>query len=81
MSYKCAILGCGGRSAGHSEAYEHITRGKLVACCDLNEQRLRPYAEKFEIPNQYTDLDEMLNKEKPDVVHVITPPTLRVELM
>lgn len=81
MSFKCAVLGCGGRSRGHAAAYERITRGTLAACCDLNEERLNPYAEQFGVPNRYTDLDEMLSKEKPDVVHMITPPTLRVGLM
>lgn len=81
MSIKCAILGCGPRSKGHAGAYEHITRGTVVACCDLNEERLNAYAEAFGIPNRYTDLDEMLTTEKPDVLHIITPPTIRVSLM
>ncbi|MBD3184409.1 hypothetical protein GF312_19155 [Candidatus Poribacteria bacterium] len=81
MTYKCAVLGCGGRSQGHAEAYRHIDRGKMVACCDINEDRLNAYGEKYDISHRYTDLDTMLEKEKPDVVHLITPPTLRVELM
>lgn len=81
MSFKCAFLGCGGRSNGHAEAYRLITRGQKVACCDLNEERLNAYAEKHEVPVRYTDLDEMLSKEKPDVVHCVTDPTLRVPLM
>ena len=81
MSYKCAFLGCGPRSNGHAAAYEYINRGETVACCDVNEERLNTYAETHGIANRYTDLDEMLEKEKPDVVHLVTPPTLRVGLM
>lgn len=81
MSYKCAILGCGGRARGHAEAYQHITRGEMVACCDLIEEKLAQFAETHSIPNRYTDLDEMLEKEKPDVVHVVTQPTVRVSVM
>jgi len=81
MGYKCVFLGCGPRSNGHAAAYEHITRGAAVACCDLDDERLKGYAEKYGIPNRYTDLDEMLEKERPDVVHMVTPPTLRVGLM
>ncbi|HCU35542.1 MAG TPA: hypothetical protein DGT21_08810 [Armatimonadetes bacterium] len=81
MSFKCAFLGCGPRSNGHAAAYEHITRGVPVACCDMNEERLSQYAERWSIPNSYTDMDEMLEKEKPDVVHMVTRPNIRVELM
>ena len=78
---KSAILGCGPRAAGHARAYEHVTRSRPVACCDLQRERLEAYAGQFGIPGRYTDLDEMLAREKPDLVHVVTPPTLRVSLM
>lgn len=81
MSYRCAFLGCGPRAAGHAEAYRHITRGELVAVCDMNPQRLAVFADKYGIAGRYTDLDEMLQAVRPDVVHLITPPTLRVSLM
>ena len=81
MSYRCAFLGCGPRAQGHAEAYDLITEGVKVACCDLNTERLDAFAEKYQIPQRYTDLDEMLDKEQPDVVHMVTPPNLRVELM
>jgi predicted dehydrogenase len=53
----------------------------MVACCDLNESRLNAYGERYSIAGRYTKLAEMLEKEQPDVVHLVTPPTLRVELM
>lgn len=81
MSYRCAFLGCGPRARGHAAAYEHITRGEIVAICDLNTERLNAFGDKYGISKRYMDLDEMLAKEKPDVVHLVTPPTLRVSLM
>lgn len=81
MSYRCAILGCGPRARGHAAAYEHITRGEIVALCDLNEARLNAFGEEFGVAAQYTDLDEMLKRERPDLVHCVTDPTLRVPLM
>lgn len=81
MVYKSAFIGCGPRSNGHAASYEYINRSKMVACCDMNEERLNTYSEKFGIPHRYTNLDEMLEKEKPDIVHLVTPPTLRVGLM
>ena len=81
MQYRCAFLGCGGRAVGHAEAYEFVTRGERVALCDLNEERLRTFGDRFGVEKRYTDLDTMLREEKPDLVHCVTDPTLRVPLM
>ncbi|MCY4402696.1 MAG: Gfo/Idh/MocA family oxidoreductase [Candidatus Poribacteria bacterium] len=75
--YKSAILGCGGRARGHASAYRHVTGGKLAAICDMNEERLNDFGDKFDISTRYTDLDKMLEKEKPDLLHIVTAPTLR----
>ena len=81
MSYRCAFLGCGPRAQGHARAYDLIAAGLKAACCDLDQKRLDDFAAKYQIPQRYTELDEMLDKEQPDVVHLVTPPKLRVELM
>ena len=81
MSYKFAFLGCGPRANGHAAAYQHITRGAKVACCDLDEDRLSAFSEKWGIGTTYADLDEMLDTEKPDVVHCVTRPDIRVPLL
>ena len=81
MSYKCAFLGCGPSSNGHADAYQYIDRGIMIACCDVNKERLNAYGERHGIAGRYTELNEMLEKEKSDVIHLVTPPTLRVELM
>lgn len=81
MSFRCALLGCGPRANGHAAAYQHISRGRMVALCDMNEARLSEFGDKYGVATRYTDLDEMLRKEQPDVVHCVTDPTLRVPLM
>jgi predicted dehydrogenase len=81
MSYKVAFLGCGGRSQGHARVYPNIENGTRVACCDLIEEKAAGYAEQFDIPNWYLDLDEMIEKEQPDLVHMSMPPTIRYSLM
>ena len=81
MAFRCAILGCGGRSRGHANAYKLITRGQLVAICDMNEKRLNEYGDIYGVKTRYMNFEEMLSKEKPDLLHIVTPPTLRVGLM
>ena len=75
--YKSAILGCRGRARGHARAYEHVKGGKLAAICDMQEDVLNDFGDEFRIDARYTDLDEMLSKEKPDLLHIVTAPVLR----
>ena len=79
--YKCAIIGVGGsRAQGHAEAYRHITRGKLVAISTRRPDKLEEFGTVFDIGARYTDYREMLDKERPDLVHVNTPPNVRLEV-
>ena len=74
--YKTAMLGCGGRARGHADAYRFVKRGKLAAICDMNAERLNNFGNDFGISSRYTDFDEMLEKEKPDVLHIVTSPVI-----
>lgn len=51
----------------------------LIACCDLDTSRRDSFADEFGIPGRYGDLDEMVAKERPDVVHLVTQPDARLE--
>jgi len=78
--YRSVIVGCGVRAEWHARAYSRIERGELVACCDLVAQQREKFAHEFGITS-YADALEMIQKEKPDLVHVVTPPTVRAEVM
>ncbi len=74
--YKTAMLGCGGRARGHADAYRFVKNGKLAAICDMDEERRNAFGDDFGITSRYTDLDDMLEKEKPDVLHIVTSPVV-----
>ena len=78
---RSACLGCGPRARQHALAYELVTKGQLAAICDLDEGRLQAFGEEFGIDRRYTDLHHMLEAEKPDLLHIVTLPTIRVDLM
>ena len=78
--YKSCCLGCGPRAKGHAEAYQHVKKARLEAVCDLNAERLKAFADKFAIPRRYSDLRQMLEKEKPNLLHVVTQPNVRLEI-
>ena len=52
-----------------------------MAICDLEENLLNAMGDEFGIENRYTDFSEMLDKEKPDLLHIVTRPAIRVPLM
>jgi predicted dehydrogenase len=79
--FKGAFLGCGPRAKGHARGYATVTRGQMVALCDLDEQRRNDFGDEFGIGARYSDVHEMLDTVKPDVLHVVTLPELRVPLM
>ena len=79
--FKCAFLGCGPRARGHARAYQDVKRGKIVAICDMDEERLNSFGDEFGVQTRYTDVHAMLDKERPDLLHIVTLPALRVPLM
>jgi predicted dehydrogenase len=48
--------------------------------CNRNRERAQPILEKWRIARHYTDYREMLEREKPDFVDIITPPPTHLEM-
>lgn len=63
---KVAVIGVGGISGEHINAYLANPNVELYAFCDINEERLKMKAEKFGITRTYTDKDVML-RELPEI--------------
>ena len=78
--YKAAIIGCGARGGMHASAYSRISEGTVTACCDIDEDKAAGLAGDFGIQG-YTDVEKMIAAEKPDIVHITTPPTARYSLL
>src|SRR5688572_18531260 len=78
---RVASVGCGPRADAHMSAMLNSGAVDLVAACDLDEGRLRSAGEKFKIPRLYRDMGEMIAKERPELVDIVTPPTIRVGIV
>ena len=76
--YRAAILGCGPRSHGHLSAYRLLESVEVVACCDQLDDRRTAFETQYGLRG-YRDPVEMITKEKPDLVHLVTRPGTRVE--
>lgn len=72
-----SLIGCGRIGERHAE---HILKqGRLVAVCDIDEEKAKRLAKKYSVPYQ-TDYEEMLKTEnKPDAVAVCTPNGLHAQ--
>ncbi len=78
---RVCIIGCGmiARSA-HIPAYmAHKEHFEIVAVCDAKEAVAKSVCEAFGIARYYTDAEQMLEAEKPEVVSVCAPNMLHKE--
>ena len=78
--YKAALIGCGNRSRMHVRSYEHVENAAMTACCDLIEERRTGHAGEYGL-TAYADAAQMIERERPDIVHVVTQPADRAPLM
>lgn len=70
---KVAIVGLGTVSVIHRASIEMSTKANLVAVCDINPQKKEGYLVPF-----YTSIEEMLQNEQLDCVHICLPHDLHV---
>ena len=81
MSLKVVLVGCGKIVDGHVEEIQKMPdKARVVAVCDLEILMAEQVALRYQIPSHYDDFDAMLEKERPDVVHVTTPPPSHLPL-
>jgi predicted dehydrogenase len=72
---KIAFVGAGGlASRMHYPSLASFEDVAFVANCDLIEEKARALAQKFNIPNTYSDYKKMIEKEAPQGVYIIMPP-------
>ena len=72
---RTAIIGAGMiANAAHLQAISRIGSGyDVVAVADIRESAAKETAERFNIPNVYTDVEMMLQEQKPELAIVATP--------
>src|SRR6266568_2135078 len=66
------IIGCGVIGSLHAEAITSIASAQLVAVADIIAGNAQKLADKYGI-RAYTDVQEMLDREKLEVVNICTP--------
>ncbi len=77
---KGVAIGAGYFSRFQYEAWTRIPEVEITALSNRNEERARPLMEEYGVARHYSDYREMIEKEKPDFVDVITPPETHREM-
>ncbi len=79
---KVGIVGCGTiANIRHIPAFIKLNNEVTVqAVCDKNESLARVTSQKYQVPRAYSDLSQMLSKEKLDIIDICTPPQIHTPL-
>ncbi len=67
------LIGCGRISKNHFESVAQIPEASYVAVADIIPEKAEAAAKQYDVPNFYTDYQEMLEKEQLDAVTICTP--------
>lgn len=77
---RVGIIGCGKIADQHVEHIIHIPDCEIVAVCDADELMARQLQERLGGPAAFTDIRAMLEKARPDVVHITAPPQAHLSI-
>lgn len=77
---KIALVGAGNIAQVHAPIILGQPGVELVAVADKNIDQANALAKNFDIKNVYDDAKEMIEKNKPDIVHVLVPPQFHAEV-
>lgn len=73
-------VGSGFISEVHNKAFSYVSGAEIVAMCDIDELRGKAYCKKYNVPDLYTDFDEMLARKDIDVISLGIPNYLHCEM-
>jgi predicted dehydrogenase len=77
---RVALVGCGKAAENHVREIRKLAGASVVAVSDLEPLMAEQLAVRYGIGRHYSDVDAMLVAEKPDVVHITTPPQSHLSL-
>jgi predicted dehydrogenase len=82
VRYRTVVVGCGDRGNSHARAFKtNEDRFDLVALCDRHPEKVSRLAERCGVTNTYSDAEEMLARERPDILCFATLPAIRLPLI
>ena len=71
---KAALIGCGKIADAHVQQILRTRKARIVGVTDREPLMARQLQDRFPIDAVYDDLEELLAQQRPDVIHITTPP-------
>ena len=71
---KIGIVGCGLNSDYHINFARTYQGAEIVGVVDQDIEKARDCAKRFSISGVFSSIAELVEKTRPDVVHILTPP-------
>ena len=65
----------------HAAGYKMVAATEMVAACDVVEEKLTAFQQRWEVPRGYADFRELIEVEKPDILSIATRPEQHAEAM
>jgi predicted dehydrogenase len=82
---RVALIGCGQIADAHLGEIRKLPQAELLAVCDRERDLAVQAGARFEVPQVFDNVEQMLTAVRPDVVHITTPPqthkALAIEVM
>ncbi len=71
---RVGIVGCGKIADSHAEQIQRIHGCEIVGVCDREPLMARQMYERFPVKSYFSDVQQLLEQARPQVVHITTPP-------
>ena len=71
---RVGIVGCGKIADSHAEQIQRIHGCEIVGVCDREPLMARQMYERFPVKGYFSDVQQLLEEARPQVVHITTPP-------
>jgi predicted dehydrogenase len=76
------VIGAGNiAKAAHLPALESIPSVNVIAIADVDERRAKKIAQRFHIPQYYSNFEELIDQDSIQIIHVCTPPQIRSQII
>jgi predicted dehydrogenase len=78
---RIAVAGSGYFSRFHYDAWSRVADVQIVALASRDPESAAARAEAFGVPEVYDDVGEMLDRARPDLLDIVTPPETHLPLV
>jgi len=78
---KGITVGCGFFGRIHLDGWRRVEGARIVAVVDVDARKAKKAAEDFDLPRHYADLEEAIERERPDFVDIATRPDSHLALV